>query len=361
MSRSIHQSTALLIIILGTIILTRSAFAQEEERRSLPPGGLETNQSVIEGYRNNTIDLTDSLAVFRRLFSTFNDTVTVYPSENYYYFGFTAAGKHVMGSISLFPHERDSGRVGFGYTEKRERERWNEKDLAGGWGTFGEPEGVIVEKIDRIRYRVTCEGKSVVFRLHDLPSNQPPAGLLRPDEEFVLRNLDESGLGFLLLYNATMNRFYWVLDPEQPEVETFRLVAGRIAVGERSQFAFYIDSVNRRLVLIGVQGYNILNNNWYDGPFDQLPDNLIESGAFQLGSYIERSMPALKGRIDRFGHYLDNPGTRVAIAPYLVYYTDQELVDAVSACEEDGVGSSPHLTCMTQQVFRMPDDLAKAR
>lgn len=359
MSRTQINSVALALLTLLTLPAASTLFAQETG--SQPLGGLETNESVIHGYRDSGIDLNDSITVFRRLFATFNDTVTVYPSENYYYFGFTAAGKHVMGSISLFPHERDSGRVGFGYTEKRERERWNEKDLVGGWGTFGEPDGVIVKKIDQMRYRVTCEGKSVVFRLHDLPSNQPPASLLRPDEAFVLRNLDESGMGFLLLYNNTMNRFYWVLDPEQPETETYRVVNDRIAVGERSQFAFFVDSLNHRLVLIGVQGYNILNNNWYDGPFDQLPDNLIESGVFELGSYIERSMPRLKGKVDRYGHYLDNPATRVAIAPYLVYYTDQDLIDAVAYCDAEGVGSSAHLTCMTQQVFRMPGDVASGR
>lgn len=356
MSRAVPVSISLSVFFL--LVLVGTARLNAQQSGEIPVGGLETNESVIGGLRDNAIDLNDSIAVFRRLFATFDDTVTVYPSENYYYFGFTAAGKHVMGSISLFPHERDSGRVGFGYTEKRERERWNEKDLAGGWGTFGMPEGIVVAKIDAMRYRVTCRGKSVVFRFHDLSSHQPPAYLLRPDETFVLRNLDESGMGFLLLYNTTMNRFYWVLDPEQPETETFRKLPGGIAIGERTQFAFFIDSLNRRLMLIGVQGYNVLNNNWYDGPFDQLPDNLIESGAFELQSYIERSMPGMKGKIDRFGHYLDNPATRVAIAPYLVYYTDQDLIDAVDACEGDGVGSSPHLTCMTQQVFRMPDDVA---
>jgi len=345
-----------LATVLAAVWSVVTAYAQ-----SPVPGtfsGMHTNESAIVGLRDGTIDLRDSLAVFRRLFAGFNDTVVVYPSENYYYFGFMAAGRVVMGSISLFPHERDSGRIGFGYTEKRDRDRWSEKDVVGGWGTFGRSEGIMVSRIDAMRYRVTCDGKGVVFRFHDLPSTDPPTHLLRPDERFVLRNLDESGVGFLLLFNTTMNRFYWVLDPEQPETERFRLVANSIAVGERTQFAFYIDSVYRRLVMIGTHGHNVLNNNWNDGPFDQLPDNLIESGRFELQSYIEMAMPQMKGRIDKFGHYLDNPATRVAIAPYLVYYNDQELIDVVAACDGEGAGTSAYLTCMTQQIFRMPEDVS---
>ncbi len=345
-------------ILIATLFLCGTLGAQAQQSSPTPFGGIQTNESTINGLRDGATELRDSIAVFRRLFAGFSDTVVIYPSENYYYFGFTAAGRTIMGSVSLFPHERDSGRIGFGYTEKRDRDRWNEKDLVGGWGTFGAAEGVMVERIDAMRCRVTCDGRGVVFRFHDLPTNAPPSGFLRSDERFVLRNLDESGVGFLLLFNMTMKRFYWVLDPEQPETETYRLLTSTIAVGERTEFAFHVDTIGRRLVLIGVQGHNVLNNNWYDGPFDQLPDNQIESGVFELQSYIEQAMPQMTGRVDRYGHYMDNPATRVAIAPYLVYYSDQDLIDIVAACDAEGVGSSPYLTCITQQIFRVPDQVA---
>lgn len=344
---------AVVLILLGDTALLLS---QEQEGEVITPfSGMQTNENVINGWRERHTNLRDSLAVFRRIFAGLNDTVTVYPSENYYYFSFTAEGKSLCGSMSLFPHERDSGRIGFGYTEKQDKNIWPGDSLVGGWGTFGASQGIIIEKIDRRRYRITCDRKPVVFQFHDVATAPPARRFLRSDEAFVLRNLDESGVSFVLLFNTKGRRFYWILDPEQPQVETMRRLTDQILIGERTGFAYYNHQENHRMVLIGVEGYNIVNNNWYDGPFDQLPDNQIESGEFELQSYIELGMPYLRGKINRFGHYIDNPASRVALAPYLVYFSEQELIDAYTACVNDGGGRSEFLTCLTQQIFIIPN------
>ena len=57
-------------------------------------------------------------------------------------------------------------------------------------------------------------------------------------------------------------------------------------------------------------------NNYFDGPFDQLPDNFIEGET--LRDAILNVRPQLKGQIDRFGSAPDG-SIRFMIGPYLPY------------------------------------------
>ena len=57
-------------------------------------------------------------------------------------------------------------------------------------------------------------------------------------------------------------------------------------------------------------------NNYFDGPFDQLPDNFIEGDT--LRNAILKVQPNLKGQIDRFGGTPDGE-VRYMIGPYLLY------------------------------------------
>ena len=57
-------------------------------------------------------------------------------------------------------------------------------------------------------------------------------------------------------------------------------------------------------------------NNYFDGPFDQLPDNFIEGET--LRNAILEIDPKLKGKIDRFGGSPDGE-IRYMIAPYKLY------------------------------------------
>jgi hypothetical protein len=69
-------------------------------------------------------------------------------------------------------------------------------------------------------------------------------------------------------------------------------------------------------------------NNYFDGPFDQLPDNFIEGEA--LREAILSVRPQLKGQIDRFGSAPDG-SIRFMIGPYLPYREVTDL-DPIHAC-----------------------------
>ena len=97
----------------------------------------------------------------------------------------------------------------------------------------------------------------------------------------------------------------------------------RILIGKRTGFAFYRDHKLNRKILIGVFEGNSRVNNYYDGPFDQLPDNFLDGNS--LHDAILDVAPYLKGRIDRFGSSFDGE-TRYMVAPYTQYSVEEDLM-----------------------------------
>jgi hypothetical protein len=96
----------------------------------------------------------------------------------------------------------------------------------------------------------------------------------------------------------------------------------RLMIGKRTGFAFYRDHRLDRMILVGVFLGNAVLNNYFDGPFDQLPDNFIEGET--LRQALLQVDPKLRGKIDRFGAW---PGgeERYMIAPYMFYEKEQDL------------------------------------
>jgi hypothetical protein len=96
----------------------------------------------------------------------------------------------------------------------------------------------------------------------------------------------------------------------------------RILLGKRTGFAFYRDHHRDRRILIGVYQGNSRVNNYFDGPFDQLPDNFIAGDT--LRNMLIAVEPRLKDEIDRFGGSPDG-SERYMIAPYMYYGRESDL------------------------------------
>ena len=96
-------------------------------------------------------------------------------------------------------------------------------------------------------------------------------------------------------------------------------------------------------------------NNYFDGPFDQLPDNFIEGET--LRNAIVKVQPDLKGKIDRFGGV---PGgeVRYSISPYLVYRRLQEFNHANRCAVRHRSAEAAYYRCFIfdneQQDLRAP-------
>ena len=283
---------------------------------------LHTEQEYIDAVnRPSTLNVNDPMAVFDFVFSTLPDHVKVYPTENYYYFTFVNDGVPFDGNIRLDASNRDQGKLIFAYSE--DLEEWRTETPVQ-HVILDESQGVKLEKVANLVYRATYKGKSIVFELNDLSNVKPPANALAPDEEFIGPTFDESGIRFFLVFDKRLKIFHFILDETvkvADQLEPAKL-SDRIVIGKRTGFAFYRDHLRDRKIMIGAFEGLMVTNSYFDGPFDQLPDNFIQGD--MLKDAIIAAAPDMKGKIDRFGAWGDG-SERFAIDPYVAFRTVDDL------------------------------------
>ncbi len=309
-------------------ILTTALFAAASLMEAAEPL-LDLHQPLVEAWQATGLDVRNSDAVFAWVFRHLPPEVTVYPTENYFYWRLSVAGREIRGNFRPASGLREKGIISFAYAE------WLafpddllEEGRLSIARKLGAEDGVTVTCPDAFTCDVSCEGKTVRFRLHQIPQLPPAAGLLGTSEQFVSRTWDESGLPFYLCYQETEKCFFWVLNETPPVPEHFTALAPNIHLGRRTGFIFWTDAAHgNRKVLAAVRGDSIRRNDYFDGPFDQLADNYAAS--VPLRSLIEEAFPALRGQIDLFGYYTSGPdrGGRVALTSYLSYATTRQAVE----------------------------------
>ncbi len=335
------MKTQAITVTRGIGLLTASALAitgfslgalTRQPVQSAPAGQspqVQFNQRFVEGLKAR-IDAENPLDVFALVFRALPDEARVYPTENYYYFTFTAEGRYFWGNIRLSPEDRDKGFVHFAYFEHGNDAWWRYKLL-------GSEDGVGVQSLGSLRYAITFAGRTVEFQLNDL-SQKPPAKLA-PHTVFLGRAQDESGFQLLLLYDDQRNAFYWALDEEQGVNWSFTDLKDGLMLHAPSGFAFFDDTASDSWVLVGVDARNVQLNNYFDGPFDQLPDNFIAETRFS--EFVQEAYPYTQGKIDRHGRFVSEGGRgRMAITPYFEYQSLDGLAEHVAACKREAAGDA---------------------
>ena len=332
--RSAHS-----IVLIG--LLSAAVPAAAEEAGALPR--LYTNQTYTDdATRATTLAIKDPMAVLAFVLGSLPERVKVYPTENYYYFYFFHRHIRYAGNIRLDASDRDQGKVHFAYYEDLAEYIPYKDDIT--YRLLDASYGVSVEKVEPLIYRVSHGGKSVVFELNDLSNVKPPPGAFGPDEVYLGPVADESAMRFFLVFNRKLKLFHYVLDETIEPADQFISTAAtdRIVIGKRTGFAFYRDHKLDRRILIGVFEANSRVNNYFDGPFDQLPDNFIEGEA--LRDAILAVTPSLKGRIDRRGIH---PGgeDRYMIGPYRHYRAEEELLVFHNCATDKRIPAARYYEC----------------
>lgn len=325
-SSAMHARRQLCCLVSLALAVLASAIvpARAEERPRL-----ETNEDNVRDVTRTTfVDVSKATDVLAFVLASLPDRVRVYPTENYYYFRFSQQGVAWAGSLRFGPDERDSGKLELSYYKALTD--WNDEMSGVPRVLLGATDGVRVERVEALRYRVTQGERAVVFELNDLSQVKPPAEVVLPVERFLGPIFDESGVRFFFVYNSKLKIFHYILDETVPVFDELEPLSGnhRILIGRRTGFAYYRDHVLARKILIGVHEQNSRLNTWLDGPFDQLPENFIEGEA--LRAAIIESDPEARGAIDRLGHYLKEEG-RYLIHPYMLYRKAADLL-RVHAC-----------------------------
>jgi hypothetical protein len=315
--------------VLALQLAASAAFAQ-----AAPLPRITTNESYVDEIARSGLDLDNARSVFQHVLDQLPGEVRVYPTENYYYFAFFQDGVRYTGNIRLDIDLRDKGEVDFNYF--REASAW-QRDRRDYYVRLGAKDGVDVVKVSDFVYRISSGGKSVTFALNDLSAVRPPS--LVADETFLGPVFDESGIRFFLIFDEKRKLFRYVLDEtvkvadelmDTPELP-------HIALGRRTGFAFFKDDAASRKILIGVHAGNAEVNNFFDGPFDQLPDNFLKGDALRRAILLAR--PDTDPAIDRLGN---RPGgdQRELIDAYKRY----ERASSLAPFEKCAAGNDPDWT-----------------
>jgi hypothetical protein len=343
-------------LLIALLLAASSAAAAEQPK-------LYTGQSYVEDVNNREpLPVGDVKAMFAWVLGELPSRVKVYPTENYYYFYFYHQGSRYAGNIRLEAATRDEGKVNFAYYV--DMNEWHLKEDNRQYVVLGKDDGVAVEKVERLLYRVSYGEKSVLFELNDLSNVKPPASVLGADEKFLGPIMDESGVRFFLVFNEKLKIFHYILDETVPLADELFPAkrTPQILIGRRTGFAFYQDARLPRKIMIAAFEANVRVNNYFDGPFDQLPDNFLAGD--ELRRAILAESPGLKDeKMDRFGRSPDG-AIRYLIGPYIFYRTEDDLYPFHACATSKKLAHDDYYLCFVadqdeKNAPRMPIPLLK--
>lgn len=336
---------------------------------------LELNQSFIEDRRPELRDATDRhtkpgalrliapdetqpapefddpRSVVRFLLGAL-ESGTVYPTEGYFYFRFDLGERRVSGNLRFT--SIGEGVLHTGYFETQPAGGRPPGAGAVRTASFGSEQGLTVAS-EPIRdggslHRITLDGETTAFVIPRVYRDIPPAFKLRDGERLVSGVLDESGYALALIFDENGPGFRFLLHgelepPEQlDEIHTTNTDSPTLLAGRQSGFVFIADE-SERLTLVGVDRARIMANDYYDGPFDQVPPDLGLRPMLHLAyPYTRTASP-----VDEHGNFLGRESSRVAIAPYTAYTKLDDLTGIVSGTANR---SNPSIRALLQTLTR---------
>lgn len=288
---------------------------------------------------NRSVNYKDPKQFFSYLFSRFPTYAVVYPTETYYYYTTTMQdGRILSGNIRLL--DAQSGILHIGYFDKTDP---HSPDSESWTVDIGSRDGVSITTNGPFAYDVSYQNKTIHFVLSDFIAEPPKKLRMLPEEKFVSQVLDDSGIRFFLLFNQKTNSFYYIANEEHGIDEQLREIKSNYYLGLDSQFVYYYDRNENRKLLVGVSKHSIYLNDYYDGPFDQVPPRLDDKSML-IAAY---PYVVYRGGIDAHGNFNNIPGERVAISPYYDYESIPELLSYLSRCKDGD--KSIFWSCLTYE------------
>ena len=301
-----------------------------------------TNQAMIEDL--STYDTVDEMDIDSVLLTVMDNTpsiMTIYPTEGYYYFWFYHHGNLIRGNL-LFSHDLVAkNEVSFAYYYDVEGKGGRKSETH--HKIYSSADGLLLTKVATQRYQLSYKGKNKTVVLNIPTSDYEPIS----DEAFLGNMQDESGVKFAFVFSHKTKQFYYLLDQSQ-DYEYYYNVSPHVSVGARTGFVYFHDNntTPSRKILVGIAQKNSYLNNFYDGPFDQLPDHNLGRTKFQ--DYIALAYPSLAGKVDSHGHFLESDSTRVAVDNY-AHYTDLTAFKYLEQCHDQSIECVQNFITLTEQ------------
>jgi hypothetical protein len=283
----------------------------------------------------------DPRSVFEHVWASLPPVAIVYPTEQYYYWRFDLRQRSVGGNIRLV--DADRGILHVGYFDRADQAKAH-------YAPFGAGEDVGIEPLGEGRYRIQHAGREVEFVLARRALGCAGIPALLKHETCITGILDESGIPLKLLYDSIHRSFSFVLNEGFPRIDALVPVegtSGSYLLDRRTDFVFYADPRARRTLLVAVSSRNVHDNNYFDGPFDQVPPRLA------LKEKLEAAYPYLElDPIDAHGNFTRRQGQRVAISPYLDYSSLDDAVAELTRREKSAVLPSQKWAALTYESKR---------
>lgn len=305
------------------------------------------NERQVEGWASSA-NSRSADEMLKIVWAALPPKLTVYPTENYYYFSIYVDGRTFNGNILLGPDYLDRGVFSFAYKEVSGNDVGG--DLISVEAMYSGENGVRIKRLSKLEYEIEFNAKAVVFRINDIDTTRPPIPIAA-SERYLGRVFDESGAIFFLMYDSIGKVFAFILDDNTPNISLVEAKPS-VLLHERSGFVFVQDGVGRK-VLAATYRYNEFSNNYYDGPFDQIDYNNYE--IFDFRSALIDSNPDLTGRIDQYANYLADPDVKAAITPYSSYVDARTIGDVNGCLEERRDWASIYRCIKTPMVRSVPN------
>ena len=298
-------------------------------------------KAIARGSDRSQPDLDDPDSVLAHVLSWAPPYSIVYPTEIFYYFGFRdAKDRWVWGNLRIA--EAGSGRLGLSFFHPGSSSYTHKM--------YDSADGVTISSIGDRDHVVKFRYSSVRFHVPDVVTVSPASLSLDTDEKYVSRIVDECGVRFHLVFNCTTNSFYMLLDESDGIPDRLAHTESGLVLGSRTGFVYYDESASERRMLIGVHLPNIAENNYFDGPGDQVPYEV------PLRDLLHLAYPhtMLGPGIDAHGVL---QGTtewqRIAITPFQRYQTLDEVNDRITEAERFE-NLSMQRTSMTKEWWNSP-------
>ena len=282
----------------------------------------------LDNLQGLSIENTDE--IFKTILASLPNSITVYPTEGYYYFWFYHKGNQVRGNLRFAYDHRDKGELplAYYYDIAGQESKWGKTH----YKVFKPSNTFSLQKISDRHYLIKYQSKQINVYLPIPKSDYSPI----KNETLIGDMFDESGLVFALVFNKSTNDFYYILDRSN-DYEFHYKLSDNVSVGARTGFVFY--TRGKDIILVGVNAADVQKNTFFDGPFDQLPEYSLEKSNFK--SLLIKAHPKLKGRINTHGQYIDQDNLRVAVDNY-IHYNSLDVFTTLEACFK----SKKEMTCL---------------
>ena len=305
-----------------------------------------SHQSYIAALNTkSTLDMNDPAKVLAYVLSQSDNDIYVQPTENYSYFKFYQGGIEWRGNMRLEIENGLPDKLHFAYFVVPAP--WHNAKM-GSYKAFTAKDGLKISKQKDRSFEVSFQDYKKTFHFNDIRHTKMPDNMALPEEKYMGQVNDESGLRFFLVMNQASKSFTYILDQKPPFAEKlvpYGDAESNLVVGVRTGFVFIKEPSINRMRLIGVYSENVSSNNYFDGPFDQLPDGyegkMTVKKAFGI---IDANFAEM---IDEFGNFKNREDSRVVIAPYVRYLYSNDF-EGLKKCQKSKATSVRYSICIKE-------------